>query len=387
MRLHSQNGRSSFSAWARAARRTAKYHLADAVGLRVKPLKLRLALTDRCNAKCVMCNIWKQVDNNAPSLPEEITIPEIDKMLTVNARFFSDLRHVALTGGEPTLRRDLADIFRVFTEHLPDITMSTNTNGFSTAKTVGMIEEVMKFRKKLTVMISIDGIGEGHDTVRGVKNVYRHCAATIDGLIELRNENKGLKLEINHCMTALNFEECEKVFDLCREKGLSFNPIYVIQGQLYHNEGMDLELGKKGREHLIKAIELLRKADTSLQLREIIEQLQGKERDFDCWAGRTQFFIEENCDVFPNGGCPSWYRIGNLRDHDFDFSRLLATKEADKVLNTAKQCRMCRLSCETMTTLSYPEALSGYRRSIEPLPDSGDIHREELEEDLIGSDA
>jgi len=199
-------------------------------------------------------------------------------------------------------------------------------------------------------------------------------------LIALREKHRGLKLEINHCMTAVNYEECEKVFDFCEQHHLNFNPIYVIAGQLYHNEGMDLELGTEAREHLVRVIDRLRQADTSLQLREIIDQLQGRERDFDCWAGRTQFFIEENCDVFPNGGCPSNYKIGNLRDFDFNFPRMLADAHAKEVLSTAKQCRQCRLSCETMTTLTYPEALAGLRHSTEPLPEADDIHREEFVE-------
>ncbi len=380
MRLQTLNDTiSPVGSWLNAARRTFKYHAADRLGLRIKPLKLRLAVTDRCNAKCIMCNIWKQVDNNAPSLPEELTTDEICAMLDANSDFFSDLRHVAITGGEPTLRRDLPNLFRTFTEKLPGVTMSVNTNGFTTSKTLAAIEEIMSFRKKLTVMISIDGIGEGHDTVRGVKNVYKHCEATIEGLIELRKKAKGLKIEINHCMTSQNYGECEKVFEFCKERNLHFNPIYVIQGQLYHNAEMNLELGTDARGHLMRAIELMRQKDASLQLREIIEQLQGKTRDFDCWAGRTQFFIEENGDVFPNGGCPSRFRMGNLRDFGMDFGRLLDSEGAQQVLGEARSCRMCRLSCETMTTLTFPEALAGWRRAHEPLPETEDIRRKELE--------
>lgn len=385
MRLQTGNSGFDFAAWYKAARRTARYHAADRLGLRTKPLKLRLALTDRCNAKCEMCDIWKQVDNTAPFLPEEISVEEIDRMLTVNRDFFSNVRHVALTGGEPTLRRDLVDIFRTFTTHLPRITMSFNTNGFSTRKTLRMVEEILDVRRKLTVMVSIDGMGEAHDRVRGVKNVFAHCKKTVEGLIELRSGHKGLKLEINHCLTKDNIDECERVFDWCVELNVMFNPIYVIVGQLYHNEGMDLELGMDGREHLLRVVGLMRRQDPSLQLREIIDQLQGKTRDFDCWAGRTQFFIEENCDVFPNGGCPSSYKMGNLRDFDFDFNRLLDHEQASGVLGDAKKCRLCRLSCETMTTLRFPEALAGWRRSHEPLPEIDDIHRKGLERVPVGA--
>ncbi len=376
MRLKTHLRSAPLSAWYRAARRTARYHAAERLGLRVKPLKLRVALTDRCNARCVMCNIWQLVDNTAPSLPEELTVEEMDRMLEVNAGFFSDLRHVALTGGEPTLRRDLVEIVRTFTRRLPGVTMSFNSNGFSTNKLLKMVEEMLTFRKKLTVMISIDGVGQGHDVVRGVRNVFRHCEATVDGLVELRKRHKGLKLEINHCMTAQNVEECERVFEFCRRRDIFFNPIFIVEGQLYHNEGMNVELGARARERLIRVIELMRRSDASLQLREIIEQLQGKPRDFDCWAGRTQFFIEENGDVFPNGGCPSSYKMGNLRDFDFDLVGLLRAHEARQVLAQARQCRLCRLSCETMTTLAFPEALAGLRRSLAPLPEADDIRRE-----------
>ena len=59
-----------------------------------------LYITDRCNSKCIMCNIWKMVDNDAPSLADELAVEEIDKILERNSRFFSNLNHVSITGGD-----------------------------------------------------------------------------------------------------------------------------------------------------------------------------------------------------------------------------------------------------------------------------------------------
>src|ERR1043166_2790477 len=99
-------------AYVKAAVRTSKFHALDRFGM-LKPLKLRIGLTNRCNSKCIMCNIWKMVDNDAPWLAEELRAEEIDKILDRNSRFFSNLNHISITGGEPTLRRDFVEIWEV----------------------------------------------------------------------------------------------------------------------------------------------------------------------------------------------------------------------------------------------------------------------------------
>ncbi|MCX7626254.1 MAG: radical SAM protein, partial [Candidatus Sumerlaeaceae bacterium] len=343
----------------------ARYHVADLVGS-VRPLKLRIGLTNRCNARCIMCNIWQQEDNTAPALPHEIRVDELDTIFTRNARFLSDLRHISLTGGEPTLRRDFVEIWHVLHRHFPELNMSFNSNGFSTAKIVGYVEEILKFHPRLTVMISLDGMGENHDRVRGVKRVFQHTFATLEAVAAMRPANPLLKVEVNYVMTPYNVDDCLELFHYCREHNIAFNPIYCVQGELYFNESVDnVSLPEEARQRYAEHFAKILEEDDSLQTREIVDQLLNRPRDFDCWAGRTTILIEENCNVYPNGGCPSDFLMGNLRDFDYSFTELLAAPQAKKVLAKAKHCRICRLSCETMTTLQYPEALAGYRKSRE----------------------
>ena len=106
------------AAFAKAALRTARYHTADALGL-LKPLKLRMGLTNRCNSRCIMCNIWKMADNEAPYLETELRTDEYEKIFASNSRFFSRLSHIALTGGEPTLREDIHEFTDAFKKILP----------------------------------------------------------------------------------------------------------------------------------------------------------------------------------------------------------------------------------------------------------------------------
>ncbi len=66
----------------------------------MKPVDALLAVTYRCNARCVMCGIWK-------SDPCSETPAETYRKLP------STLRDINLSGGEPFLRDDLAAIHAI----------------------------------------------------------------------------------------------------------------------------------------------------------------------------------------------------------------------------------------------------------------------------------
>ena len=59
--------------------------------------------TYRCNARCQMCNTWK----NPSRIDEEITPEIIDRIPSGHKR-------LNITGGEPLLRRDVFDIISSF---------------------------------------------------------------------------------------------------------------------------------------------------------------------------------------------------------------------------------------------------------------------------------
>lgn len=88
--------------------------------------KLRLSLTDRCNLRCAYC-----MPEHPQWLPrsELLTLEELAEL----ARLFVErlgITHVRLTGGEPTLRRDLpqlvAALQRLRASGLQRLSMTTN---------------------------------------------------------------------------------------------------------------------------------------------------------------------------------------------------------------------------------------------------------------------
>ena len=89
---------------------------------------LRVSLTDRCNLRCAYCMPPEGLDW-LPT-PEVLTADEIVRLLTIGVEMLG-IREVRFTGGEPLLRRDLADII-ARTAALgprPDISLTTNGIG------------------------------------------------------------------------------------------------------------------------------------------------------------------------------------------------------------------------------------------------------------------
>ena len=100
-----------------------------------------IIVTYRCNAKCHMCNTWQY-----PSQPkEEITPAVVDKLP-------GGLNFINITGGEPFLREDLADIVQVALSKTKRLVISTN--GYFTER---MIALARRF-PQIGVRISIEGL-------------------------------------------------------------------------------------------------------------------------------------------------------------------------------------------------------------------------------------
>lgn len=96
---------------------------------------LRVSVTDRCNYRCVYC-LPKEGMSWLPRA-ELLTYEEIARLVQVFA--VMGVRRVRLTGGEPTVRRDILELVREIAA-VPGIEdLSLTTNGATLAKTAGLL--------------------------------------------------------------------------------------------------------------------------------------------------------------------------------------------------------------------------------------------------------
>jgi polysaccharide pyruvyl transferase WcaK-like protein/MoaA/NifB/PqqE/SkfB family radical SAM enzyme len=142
-----------------------------------KPVIIQFPINDICNARCQMCNIWQQKFDYQIS-PQELAI-------AISNPLFSEVRGVGINGGEPTLRKDLAEIVDVLFTNLPKLSgISLITNSLNSNQVIERITEIGRVikthRGNLDVMVSLDGVGEVHDRVRGRKGNFENAVKVID---------------------------------------------------------------------------------------------------------------------------------------------------------------------------------------------------------------
>jgi MoaA/NifB/PqqE/SkfB family radical SAM enzyme len=145
-----------------------------------------------------MCPFWKRTTADS-SLEQEKTI--------LKHVYNSGACGVALEGGEPLLRRDLVDIL-AFSRSLP-LHTSLITNG---TLLEARINEIAPYINGV-IYVSLDGLEQTHDAIRGVKGSFRKAVAGISAA-----EGK-CPITINTTMMAENVDEIESLVMLSKELG------------------------------------------------------------------------------------------------------------------------------------------------------------------------
>jgi len=143
---------------------------------------LIFTVTSRCNARCRMCNMWQRKD---PDIPFEKVSEVLDALAIKNS-----VMNLLLTGGEPSLRQDLPEIFGHAFQNLGKLRYaSVFTNSLSPQLVQEMARRTMAHREKhsrrdvsFSVTLSLDGIGRTHDRVRGVDGAFGHAMENYLGL-------------------------------------------------------------------------------------------------------------------------------------------------------------------------------------------------------------
>ncbi len=161
-----------------------------------QPRFLTFLVTFRCNARCVMCDSWRKNQH------DEMALPAIERIFRQMPR----LDAVRLSGGEPFLRRDLCDIAGLVAAHLRPIYLHITTNGLLSAQIIHFCEQRER-SVPLLLLVSLDGVGEKHDAVRGVPGAWEKALETLRALAPRRRE-LNLHLAVNQ--TIVDAEGCEQ---------------------------------------------------------------------------------------------------------------------------------------------------------------------------------
>lgn len=268
-----------------------------ALGRRI-PVAVRVNLNNRCHSRCRYCSFW-----STPT--EELSTDEWRRVIADLARLGT--RRLSLSGGEPTLRRDLAEIVRAAVDH--GIATELNSSGFLFA------ERREALRPLELVKLSLDGSEPVHDRVRGRPGAFRELLAGIQVLREL-----GVKHSFAFTMTRDNLGDIPFALDFARQHQtfVAFQPVMATE---HSAEKVREELFPDPGEYR-RAIDLLVKAKLRdpARLRNSLGGLRHiaawpNITGLPCWAGEVFAMIEANGDVVPCDRIRYDEPVPNVRPH------------------------------------------------------------------------
>ena len=178
------------------------------------PIALQFPINDICNSRCQMCNIWKQQKDY------EISPADIRQIL--QNPLFKKVRNVGINGGEPTLRKDVAEVVRAVVETLPSVQIiHFITNAIRHKTIISAISSLGSVchdnNVKLDVMVSLDGIGSIHDRVRRRPGNFESAVQVLNFV---QTTNKVDFCRIGCTVIKENVYYIEDVLDWCRKRDL-----------------------------------------------------------------------------------------------------------------------------------------------------------------------
>lgn len=292
--------------------------------MKEKKLNGTVIVTYRCNARCTMCNRYK-----APSKPdEEISIETIKKLPKM---YFTNI-----TGGEPFIREDLPEIVRELYKKSDRIVISTN--GFFTDRIIKLCEEF----PNVGIRISIEGLEETNNKIRGLDDGFNRGYSTLKKLVEMKHPDVGFGMTVQDA----NAKDLVSLYDLSNELNMEFataslhNSFYFVEAK---NIIKDRMMVAKEFEKLIN--KLLESKSPKKWFRAyfnhgLINYIFGQKRLLPCDMAFDTFFIDPYGDVMPCNGTKDKEIMGNLNEQSWD--ELWNSEQANKVRNKVRHCdRQC----------------------------------------------
>lgn len=152
-----------------------------------------------CNLRCHMCPFWRRPDETLLTLEEE-------KMMMDHIADFG-VSFMGFEGGEPFLRKDLPDILSYSHSRFHT---SVVTNGWALKDRINSVKDSLDH-----LFVSIDGIGETHDRLRGMNESFNKA---IEGI---RSATPFLPVSLSSTITSENCNEVQGIVDLAVDLGIT----------------------------------------------------------------------------------------------------------------------------------------------------------------------
>jgi MoaA/NifB/PqqE/SkfB family radical SAM enzyme len=315
-----------------------------------------LFVTSRCNAFCRTCFYHEELNQ-----PGDLTFAQIENVsLTM-----PQITDLWLSGGEPTLRRDLSEIIDTFVRNNGVSRIIIPTNALIKSRVYEVVDRALGGHPKIDLYLNIalDGYGETHDRIRGVPGNWEKALDCIRSLYPLKQKYADrFRLNVNTVVCAENYTEMEMLSEFIWENfeldGQYFN---IIRGETLVGQQIKeippevlpqmyaqvSKLTKRYGDRMFATDDAARRfvknaayvgAITTHYRTQHSNFVEPTAWPFPCTAGETATVIDYNGDV---RACELREKFATLADYDFDFNALWAAHERQSELKAIDGGKAC----------------------------------------------
>ncbi|HEX4446973.1 MAG TPA: radical SAM protein, partial [Polyangiaceae bacterium] len=279
---------------------------------RVRPIYAVWEITLRCDLACRHCG-----SRAGRERPEELSTEQCLDLVRQMAEL--DVKEITLIGGEAYLRDDWTDIVRAIRGHGMQCTITTGGRGFTAERARAAKEAGVQ-----SVSVSIDGMRDVHDHLRGVRGSFEAAFASLRNLRAV-----GIPVAVNTQFNRTNLAEMEAIFEAIAGEGVHGWQVQITAAMGRAADEPDLLLEPWQMLDLMPRLAALKVRGEPLGVRvfpgnnvgyygphETVLRGHFPDRhNGSCSAGRSTLGLEANGDI---KGCPSLptadYVGGNIRD-------------------------------------------------------------------------
>lgn len=327
-------------------------------------------VTSHCNAKCRTCFYWEELNKRG-----DLTFDQVSKVSRTAPRF-GDLW---LSGGEPTLRPDLVEIIDMFVKNNGVKRISFPTNGLMPERTARIFTDILSHNRELDLYcnLSLDGLRETHDAIRGVPGNFDRLLETARALKPLKRQfGARLRINVNTVICQENYEQVEELADFLKnnceldgqyfqivrgdtmDSNLKFVPAESLK-RIYRNATRNYDYyserlfdDKQPLKRWFKKM-IYTGALTFHNRVQFDAYRQQKAWPMPCTAGITSAVLDYNGFV---RACELRPPIAHLKDYDYDFGALWADEMRAREVAAIEEARCtswCTHVCFLHDSLRY----------------------------------
>ncbi len=323
---------------------------------RLLPLNITLSPSPKCNSRCLTCNIWMKRE-------DELSLEEWDRVLGSlgQAPFW-----FTISGGEPLMYPHVVELAKLVHDRCRPGVINIPTNAILPS-IPDRVERIARAcpDSQLIVNLSLDGVGEKHDRIRGIPGNFGKFEERLGQLLALRRRLPNLTVGIHSVVSTFSVGHLDELIAYADRSGadqfiteiaeprveLDTVGLPITPGAEAYGRAIDRLIAYvRGRpfKGMARVTEAFR-----VEYYQLVKRiLEDQDQAIPCYAGWVSAQIYADGTVWPC--CVRADDLGNLREHDYDFKRIWFGEQIREVRRSvaAGECH-CPLANAAYTNMLH----------------------------------